>query len=199
MQLRRMSAPKRRHQILSRAAELFATHGYEGTRIRQIAKACQISDGAIFHFFKNKKDLHLQTFIHVVKRQIPLGESLDVTRENRLAAIAENMLEGCRKDPSTMRLLLQTFLSDPEQTSFYYQSVLKKKIFSNVNGLLEQGISHGEYRNIDIHLATLCFLGNVFYLAMCQEFFGPESLGGQSSEQLADSLVKLFLGGVRNI
>ncbi len=199
MQLRRMRAHERREQILSRSAELFATHGFEGTRIRQIAKACQISDGAVFHFFKSKKELHLQTFIHVVKKQIPLTETQEATREKHLAAIAEKILEKCRKEPSTMRLLIQTFLSDPEQTSFYYQSVMRKEILNSVGGLLERGIDQGEYRNVDTHFATLCYLGMVIYLAMCNEFFGTESLDGRSSEQLADSLVKLFLGGVRNL
>ena len=58
----RMTAEQRKEQILARAAELFATYGYEGTRIWQVAKACGISDGAVLHFFKDKRTLYLQTF-----------------------------------------------------------------------------------------------------------------------------------------
>ena len=194
----RMTAEKRKEQILAKAAELFATYGYEGTRIWQVAKACQISDGAVLHFFKDKKTLYMQTFIHTITRQIPVDRQAEKKRENRLAVIAENILEQCRRDPSTMRLLLQIFLSDPEQTAFYYQSVMKKEILADVENLLIQGISEGEYSVEDTHLAALCFLGITVYLAMCHEFFGADSLKGKSPAQLAQLSSGLFLNGLRN-
>ena len=193
----RMSAEQRKEQILAKAAELFATYGYQGTRIWQIAKACQISDGAVLHFFKDKKTLYLQTFINVIKQQIPIDDLAERTRESRLAAIAENILVQCRQKPSSMRLLFQAFLSDPEQTDFYFHSVMKKDIMQKVESLLVQGKNEREYLDVDTNLATLCFLGMTVYLAMCHEFFGSESLDGKSPSQLAGLSVGLFLNGIR--
>jgi AcrR family transcriptional regulator len=192
-----MSAENRKQQILAKSAELFATYGYEGTRIWQIARACEISDGAVLHFFKDKKTLYMQTFINTITKQMPVNARTGKDREVRLVNIAENILETCRRDPSSMRLLLQIFLSDPEQSGFYYHSIMKKDFLAGVEDLINQGIGEGEYRSTDTHLTAICFLGTIVYLAMCHEFFGADSLDGKSPSELAELSVGFFLNGVR--
>lgn len=53
-----IEAPGRRG-VLNAAAELFVTHGYEGTTLRQIAAAAGIKAGSIYHHFDSKEALFL--------------------------------------------------------------------------------------------------------------------------------------------
>ena len=48
-----------RRGVLDAAAELFVTHGYEGTTLRQIATAAGIKAGSIYHHFDSKEALFL--------------------------------------------------------------------------------------------------------------------------------------------
>lgn len=53
-----VDAPGRRG-VLDAAAELFVTHGYEGTSLRTIAAAAGIKAGSIYHHFASKETLFL--------------------------------------------------------------------------------------------------------------------------------------------
>ncbi len=49
-----------RDAILARAAELFAAHGYAGTSMNEVARACGLSKPAVYHYFVDKYALLLE-------------------------------------------------------------------------------------------------------------------------------------------
>lgn len=57
---------KRKERIIEAATHLFATEGYEGTTIKNISIAANVSFGSIFTYFKNKEEL----FYHVVVKPL---------------------------------------------------------------------------------------------------------------------------------
>jgi AcrR family transcriptional regulator len=48
--------------ILREAETLFNTFGYEQTKTKAIAKACQIAEGTLFNYFENKEEILLAVF-----------------------------------------------------------------------------------------------------------------------------------------
>lgn len=46
-----------KQQVVATAAELFRTKGYSDTSIADIANACQLSKGSIYHYITSKQDL----------------------------------------------------------------------------------------------------------------------------------------------
>ena len=60
----RMPAAQRRAQLLDRAAELFATHGYARTTTSQLAKAAGVTEPIIYRHFDSKRGL----FIALIRR-----------------------------------------------------------------------------------------------------------------------------------
>jgi TetR/AcrR family transcriptional regulator len=48
---------QQRDEILARAAELFATQGYPGTSMNEVAAACGMTKPALYHYFKDKDAL----------------------------------------------------------------------------------------------------------------------------------------------
>ena len=53
----RLQVDERRRQLLDRATELFATHGYDELSMAKIAKASGVSKPLLYHYFPNKRDL----------------------------------------------------------------------------------------------------------------------------------------------
>ncbi len=53
-----------RERILQTAFEMFGRYGYDGVSIDQISKACSLSKGAMYWYFRNKEAL----FVECVKR-----------------------------------------------------------------------------------------------------------------------------------
>ena len=50
-----------REQVLTRAAELFAQHGYADVGLEQLAAACQLSKGALFAHFESKREIYVES------------------------------------------------------------------------------------------------------------------------------------------
>ena len=54
----RLSSDDRRRQLLSHAIALFSRHGFSGTRTKDIAAACGVSEAILFRHFATKEDLY---------------------------------------------------------------------------------------------------------------------------------------------
>lgn len=57
MTAHRSSAPNRREQLLSIAAQLFAERGFRNTTVRDIADAAGILSGSLYHHFDSKESM----------------------------------------------------------------------------------------------------------------------------------------------
>ena len=86
--MRGVSAPdgSTKARIERASLRLFAEHGIDGVSIKDIAKACKLSDGAMYRHFESKEALARQLFeaIHkslmaVVKDSLEDGASLEDT------------------------------------------------------------------------------------------------------------------------
>ena len=60
----RLPAAQRREQLLDRAAELFARHGYARATTAELARAAGVTEPIIYRHFKSKRDL----FIALIER-----------------------------------------------------------------------------------------------------------------------------------
>ena len=78
-----------RDAILARAAELFAAHGYAGTSMNEVARACGLSKPALYHYFADKYALLLE-----------IAESHVTRLDTTLTGIAAEL----RGQPPTQRL-----------------------------------------------------------------------------------------------
>jgi len=73
----------RRRQIVLGAMKLFVEQGYSQTNMRQLAKACGVSAGLIYHYVSSKKD--------VLRLMIEYMESLYQEQRETLDSIIRNL------------------------------------------------------------------------------------------------------------
>src|ERR1700675_261516 len=71
-------------KILDAAAKLFASHGYAGARMDEIATACGVSKSMLYHYFKKKEDVladilqeHVSSLIEAIRNHISNGSRAD--------------------------------------------------------------------------------------------------------------------------
>ena len=76
-----------RERVLQAAAEQFAQHGFAGTSLAAISRACGISDGLILHHFQTKEGLYRQVLEEMARRY---GQAL-VQARNSAGSPAEGM------------------------------------------------------------------------------------------------------------
>ncbi|HEU0088404.1 MAG TPA: helix-turn-helix domain-containing protein [Pseudonocardiaceae bacterium] len=78
----------RRSQILAAARRCFALFGYEGTTVRRLETAAQLSRGAIFHHFGDKESL----FLAVVRDDA--RQMAEVVGEQGLVQVMRDVVTG---------------------------------------------------------------------------------------------------------
>lgn len=89
-------------RLLDTAADLFATHGYAGVSMRDIARAVGITQAAIYHHFSNKDALYIAAIAYLFEQHtLGISEQLAAidAPAQRLELLIGTMLEMMEKDP----------------------------------------------------------------------------------------------------
>lgn len=86
---------KRRLAIMETAASLYASHGFLGTSVAQIAEACKTSKSLLYHYYPSKEDIlfdvmdsHVLSLIEAT-REI---EALDATASEKVRRLADALM-----------------------------------------------------------------------------------------------------------
>lgn len=191
---RRIAA--RRQQILEAAEELFAQHGYRGATTREIAAAADLSEGTLYNYFANKRDL----FVGVM-----LGRTDELV--SAIAGVQASSVEGAMvellagqftrmRTHRHFRLFLQEARLDPELNRALVQEVLPR-ISQEVKRLMAALIDGGVMRRVDPEIAHWTLMSAVVGLALFSDLDAAPLLAAVSAEALAKQVSDIFIHGLR--
>src|SRR5260370_27054650 len=108
--------------ILTNAARLFSAQSYMRASIADLAEACKLSRGALYHYFDSKEailfailDAHIREMIQHVEKAVAAGGPTRTQFQNVIRAI----VEVNAKSPHEQRVLIHdlSFLNEDEQQS----------------------------------------------------------------------------------
>ena len=145
----------RRRRIQEAARTVFAERGYSGASIEQIARAAQLSVGAIYLYFRSKEDLYVSLVEDALTVfDVEMGhvrEHVEVSRRLRetwslLVKWAERDAEG----PRILRLLAQPAVR-PQLSDDVVVAVSSgvARIQDHIGACVADGIHAGIYRQVN--------------------------------------------------
>ncbi len=85
----RLTAEDRRRQIIETAAEVFSIRGVEGTRIRDISKACGINEALIYRHFESKDNLYHEAMAYIYGEAAGKLNVVGMEQESGLEGLTE--------------------------------------------------------------------------------------------------------------
>jgi AcrR family transcriptional regulator len=145
----------RRRRIQEAARTVFTERGYAGASIELIARAAQLSVGAIYLYFRSKEDLYVSliedtlTVFDVEMAQ--LRERAEVS--NRLRETWDILVRWAEKDPEGPRILrllaqpaIRPQLSDEVVTAV---SAGINRVQDHIGACIADGIHAGIYRQVN--------------------------------------------------
>jgi AcrR family transcriptional regulator len=100
---------KSREKFLNAAEYLFSEHGYEGTKIREIADRSKVNLGSLHYYWGNKEEL----FSAVCERRL---QGMNDERMQRFNTLLENR----KVDDKPINLMRDLFKASIEPTFFLY-------------------------------------------------------------------------------
>jgi AcrR family transcriptional regulator len=175
------------------ARGLFAKQGYMRASIADLAEACKLSRGALYHYFDSKEailfailDEHVRQMIVDVEGAIAKHSS---TIDQFRAAIRA-IVDLNARSPQEQRLILNdlTFLGDHDQQTI---KSLERQIVDLISGLLLQLDNQGKIVKRTKKIYTMMLFGT---LNFSHTWYDPK--GGVGPAEFADMIVDQFLHGI---
>jgi len=184
---------ERKEAIVEAAAALFASRGFNGASVADIAESCKTSKSLIYHYYQSKEDILFDVMISHVRA---------------LEAAAADAMAGAAPPEQKLRDLTQLFMA------LYVGAADRHKVLLNDLDQLPKArraeivaVQRGLIDNVEALLSEIeprlkSKLGASFAAAML--FFGTinwthtwfDPKGAVGPEALADMAVDLTLGGL---
>src|SRR5262245_61400896 len=152
---------ERRAQILDAAAQVFAYKGLAGTRTADIAAACKMSEGLLFHYFVSKEDIFAA--VVEVALQAAGNPAQAVLQEpgsplEKLRWLLQVYLPGMWSKPAYFLVILQALNSETTPEALHErvleQSTRNLRVYQQ---LIVEGQTTGEVAQGDPALLTRVF------------------------------------------
>jgi AcrR family transcriptional regulator len=179
--------------IRSSATALFAKMGYMRTSISDLADACQLSRGALYHYFDSKEailfsilDAHVRKMIADVEQ----AKSQHESTVDQFRAMIRAIVELNARSSEEQRLILNdlAFLAPEDQQKI---KDLERRLVEAVSELLVKLDRDGKIVKRTRKVYTMMLFG---MLNFSHTWYDPK--GGIDPKEFADRVVDLYLNGV---
>ena len=130
--------------ILDTAKRLFLEHGYEHVTLQDIAEACGLTRGAIYHHFHGKEEMLDAVTTYMFHETVPCLEIQEDTSRNGLEKLQRLIIASVsnREQLQMYRMLSRTFYQSPKLVCAYLLSC-RTSVVPMTRTFLEEGVSDG--------------------------------------------------------
>lgn len=187
--------PRARHRaILATAARLICERGYERTSIQDIAEACGLTKGGLYHHIDGKEDLLLEIMHYgmdlfeeaVLSQVVSIPDPVERLRRCMHANVLL-VTEGANQEVVII-LHEHATLTGTAQGEI---NLRKKNYVRFLERSFREAVRAGRIRAVDPRVAAFAFLGQVLWI---YKWFRAD--GALSATRLADEMVALFFDGL---
>ncbi|MEX3009602.1 TetR/AcrR family transcriptional regulator [Hoeflea sp. TYP-13] len=191
----RLPRERRMREIEAAAREVFSQRGYDAASMTDIAKLAGVSEGSIYKFYTNKRDLLLTVIRTWYQRMIDeFIEKLSGVEGTRaqLQTVIWQHLKSIKANPDLCRL----FYSEVRSADDYYDSDLYRlnRDYTHVlMDIIQQGVARGEIRaDISVTLVRDMVFGGIEH--RISGFL--LNRGSFDQQEIADQLCDLVMAGI---
>ncbi len=185
----------RRTQILLGAAKVFAKKGFHKATTKEIAKTAGISEGTIYNYFENKREL-LVAMIELLALQ-PLKNivNTDLSPTELLTAIIQDRYRLVKEQGYLLAPVIAEIFADTELRAYVYQKIIIPAS-SYLEHYIQANIASGQFRQVDPVLITRAFMGATMLNFTIKITQLDPRYDNITVDTMIEQLVPLFLNGI---
>lgn len=189
--------PERMLQILTAASRLFATRGFDGTSMRDIAQACGISKPTLYHYFPDKDSIvrpmvmgtTRSIYLHVAGKDDPAQPPLE-----RLRTFMVETATFFERFRWAWIAGSAIFWNDPQVRRRKQRLEWRDRYEALLREIIAAGIERGDIRPTDVALAGRLVTSTLNWLPRWYNPSGPMT-APEIAERFYDMLVSGFATG----
>ncbi len=197
---KRSKSSERKQQIIEAATKLFSGYGYEKVTMSMLAKACRITEPALYRYFPSKKNIYNEVLMSL-NRKVDISSLTDrvqvsIDIELILNNIARHILKRNVKNSELMRLLLFSSLEHQAMARQVFSIVRLPYIellARELRRLREQEL----ITDIDPVITARCFVGMFMDCAVSRNLWGKIQGEQFHLDEIIDNNVSIFVRGLK--
>jgi len=196
---RRKSA--RPEEILQAALEVFTDRGFAATKLEDVARRAGVTKGTIYLYYENKealfKALVRETIVPVIAKGEALAHSFTGTARDLFEQLVREYFRLMGDTPLSgiPRLMIAEAGNFPELARFYYEEVVTRG-HRLMAGVLERGMKAGEFRRVDVAVATKLAMAPLMHAVVARKAFAACMPEGFDVAKYLDTHIDLYLHGI---
>jgi len=190
-----------KEKLLTAGTLLFASKGFAGVSIRELATAAGVNSALVSYYFGGKEGLYEAVITAQYERLLVKFEAIAAATspvEEKIRMYADVIRRNHTEDQPLMARLIQGELSSPTACM---EKVLRKytfRIAHIVSDVLRQGVQNGSFRqDVDPVFAALSLAGMLnfyFILREVTKAIVPEFSG--RDQEFVETALKIYLKGM---
>ena len=143
------------------ATDVFARHGYHGASLRQIAKACEITLGTVYHYYPSKQDLLAELMSDALQPLIASGRQV---RAEFAGDPRRQLFEAVRRFVLiTLAAPQLAIIADVELRSLTGDNALRAVALRDeyegiIRSIVSEGVDSGDFHPGNAKMATFAVL-----------------------------------------
>ncbi len=184
-----------KQKILKAATELFASKGFDGTSVRDIAENVGLSVPGMFHYFPSKEEILYEimtVFMDNAYKKIMEVYSADIDPIEKLSEICKFYVEQYAGHKHQLTILISERKSlIPE----HRQRCIKKEreYVKALTNLFEELTKRKRLKAINHSILAFIFFGMVHWT---YQWYNPKAKGGIGPNELGRIMSEVFLKGI---
>ena len=156
---------QRKSQIMNAALSVAVEKGYYNSRMDDIVKKSNLSKGAIYWYYKSKKDVYLELVDHWFKQyssDVLIKIESKKTASDKLDALFQYFSSQFVKNQSVFRILSEFWSLSKIDPDFNDKLQKVYKVFLDyIIIIIKEGIALKEFKNVDPRITALSILINL--------------------------------------
>jgi AcrR family transcriptional regulator len=155
----------RKDQIMNAAQVVVASKGYDQARMDDIVEKAQLSKGAIYWYYKSKKDIYLSLidywFNEYSEGVLKSLEDKDSSSE-QLKSLFEYFVDQFDQNPDTFKIMVEFWRTSGLDVDFNNKlQEIYSQFLEYIIDIIKNGINGGEFKEVDPRITALSILINI--------------------------------------
>ena len=189
---------EKKEQIMDAALKIIISKGYENSRMDDIVDLSSMSKGAIYWYYKSKKEVYLNLVNYwVIKYSTVINHIIeeDDSPADQLKDVFEYFILQYEQDPSAFKALVEFWSLAGRDKDF--QKKLDKvysKFLEFLERIINKGVKSGEFKNLDVRITALSIMVNIEGII----WFTLFDAHGLSAREYINTITNFILSGLIN-
>ncbi len=187
---------QRKEQILDAALHVLVQNGYEQSRMDDVVKSSQLSKGAIYWYYKSKKEMYLDLVnFWVLRYSVILNHIVeeDAPPSRQLKDLFKYFIDQYETDPQPF-IALTEFWSMAQKDKEFKNKL--QKVYTHflelLENIIERGVTSGEFKKLDVRMTALSIMVNIESI----NWFTLFEIHGVTVKEYMETITDFILAGI---